>query len=42
MQKISYVSIMGNLIYAQVYTGLNIAYIIKILGKNLSNSGLDH
>lgn len=42
MQKILYVSIMGNLIYAQLCIGPNIAYIVKILGKNLSNSGLDH
>ncbi|RDX96737.1 hypothetical protein CR513_20574, partial [Mucuna pruriens] len=42
MQKISYPSTVRNLMYAQVCTHLDIAYITRMLGRYLSNSGLDN
>ena len=42
MQKIPYVSATGSLMYAQVCTRLNIAYIVGMLGRYLSNPGVDH
>lgn len=42
MQAISYSSIVGNLIYAQVFTQSDIAYVIGVLERYLSNSGLVH
>ena len=42
MQKISYASVVGSLMYAQVCTRLDIAYIIGILCRYLNNFGLDH
>ncbi|XP_075499310.1 secreted RxLR effector protein 161-like [Primulina tabacum] len=42
MQKIPYASAIGSLMYAQVCTHLDIAYIFGVLGKYLSNSGMDH
>ena len=42
MQKIPYASSVGSLMYAQVCTRLDIAYIVGMLGRYLSNPGLDH
>ncbi|KAL5548410.1 hypothetical protein UlMin_003641 [Ulmus minor] len=42
MQKIPYASAVGSLMYAQVCTCLDIAYIVGMLGRYLSNPGMDH
>uniref|UniRef100_A0A6N2L3B4 Fe2OG dioxygenase domain-containing protein n=1 Tax=Salix viminalis TaxID=40686 RepID=A0A6N2L3B4_SALVM len=42
IQKIPYASVVGSLMYAQVCTRPDIAYIIGILGRYLSNPGIDH
>ncbi|RVW39334.1 Retrovirus-related Pol polyprotein from transposon TNT 1-94 [Vitis vinifera] len=42
MQKIPYASAMGSLMYAQVCTCPDIAYILGMLGRYLSNPGMDH
>ena len=42
MQKIPYASVVGSLMYAQVYLRPDIAYITGMLGRYLSNPGLDH
>lgn len=42
MQKIPYASIVGSLMYAKVCTLPNIAYIVGVLGRYLSNPGMDH
>ena len=42
MQKIPYASAIGSLMYAQVCTGPDIAYIVGMLGRYLSNPGKDH
>jgi hypothetical protein len=42
MQNISYASVVGSIMYAQVCTRLDIAYITGMLGRYLSNPGLDH
>ena len=42
MQEIPYVSVVGSLMYAQVCTRPDIAYIVGVLGKYLSNLGMDH
>ena len=42
MQQIPYASAIGSLMYAQVCTRLDIAYIIGMLGEYLSNPGKDH
>ena len=42
MQNIPYASIMDSLIYAQVCTHPNIAYVVGVLGRYLSNPGLEH
>ena len=42
MQKIPYASAVGSLMYAQVCMRLDIAYIIGMLGRYLSNPGLDY
>jgi hypothetical protein len=42
MQNILYASVVGSIMYAQVCTRSDIAYIIGMLGKYLSNPGLDH
>ena len=42
MQKIPYASAVGSLMYAQVCTRPDIAYIVGMLGRYLSNPGLDH
>ena len=42
MQKIPYASAVGSLMYAQVCTRPDIAYIVGVLGRYLSNPGMDH
>ena len=42
MQQIPYVSAIGNLMYAQVCTRPDIAYIVSMLGRYISNPGKDH
>ncbi|RVX19739.1 Retrovirus-related Pol polyprotein from transposon TNT 1-94 [Vitis vinifera] len=42
MQKIRYASAVGSLMYAQVCTHSDIAYIVGMLGRYLSNPGMDH
>lgn len=42
MQKISYVSVVGSLMYAQVRTRMDIAFIVGMLGRYLSDPGMDH
>lgn len=42
MEKISYASTMRSLMYAQVCTCPNIAYIVEMLGKYLSNLSMVH
>ncbi|RVW94715.1 Retrovirus-related Pol polyprotein from transposon TNT 1-94 [Vitis vinifera] len=42
MQKIPYASAVGSLMYAQVCTRPDIAYIVGMLGRYLSNPGMDH
>jgi len=42
MRKIPYASAVGSLMYAQVCTRPNIAYIVWVLGRYLSNPGMDH
>ena len=42
MQKIPYASAVGSLMYAQVCMRPDIAYIVGMLGRYLSNPGLDH
>ena len=42
MQRIPYASAIGSLMYAQVCTRPNIAYIVGLLGRYLSNPGKDH
>jgi len=37
-----YVSVTGGLIYVQVYTHPNLTFIVGVLGKYLSNLGMDH
>ena len=42
MQKSLYASAVGSLMYAQVCTHPDIAYIVGVLGKYLSNPGIGH
>ena len=42
MQKIPYASIVGSLMYAKFCTRPDIAYIIGMLGRYLSNQGVEH
>ncbi|XP_068639301.1 secreted RxLR effector protein 161-like [Aristolochia californica] len=42
MKNIPYVSIVGSLMYVQVYTKLDIPYAVGMLGRYQSNSDLDH
>jgi len=42
MQKIPYASTIGSLMYAQVCMHPDIAYIVGVLGRYLSNPGIDH
>ena len=42
MKSIPYASAIGSLMYAQVCTRPDIAYIVGVLGRYLSNAGMDH
>nr|CAN83069.1 hypothetical protein VITISV_008960 [Vitis vinifera] len=42
MERFPYASAVGSLIYAQVCMCLDIAYIVGMLSKYLTNSGMDH
>ncbi|XP_062113630.1 secreted RxLR effector protein 161-like [Humulus lupulus] len=42
MQKIPYSSAIGSLMYCQVCTRPDIVYIIRMLGRYLSNLGMNH
>ena len=42
MEWFPYVSTVGSLMYAQVCTRPDIVYIVGMLGKYLSNLGMDH
>ena len=42
MQKIPYASAVGSLMYAQVCTRPDLAFIVGMLGRYLSNPGMDH
>ncbi|XP_047326735.1 secreted RxLR effector protein 161-like [Impatiens glandulifera] len=42
MQKIPYASAVESLMYAQVCTRPDLAYIVRMLGRYLSNRGMDH
>ena len=42
MQNIPYASVVGSLMYAQACTRPNIAYIVGMLRRYLSNPELDH
>ena len=42
MQKITYAVAVGSLMYAQVCTCPDIAYIVGMLGSDLSNPCMDH
>ena len=42
MKNISYASTVGSLMYAQVYTCPNIAYVVGMIGRYLSNLGMIH
>lgn len=42
MQKFPYASVVGSLMYAQVCTRPDIAFITGMLGRYLSNPGMDH
>jgi Reverse transcriptase (RNA-dependent DNA polymerase) len=42
MHQISYASLIGSLMYAQVCTRPNITYITGMLGRYLSNPGMNH
>ena len=42
MKNIPYTSTVGSLMYAQVYTRLNIAFVVRVLGRYSSNPSIDH
>jgi hypothetical protein len=42
MLKISYASVVGSLMYAQVCTHQDLAYIVGMLGRYLSDPDMDH
>ena len=42
MQKIPYVLAVGSFMYAQICTRLDIAYIVRMLGRYLNNLGMNH
>ena len=42
MERFSYASAVGSLMYAQVCTRPDIAYIVGMLSRYLSNLGMDH
>ena len=42
MKNIPYASVVGSLMYAQVYTRPDIAFFVGMLGRYQSNPGIDH
>ena len=42
MQRIPYASIVGSLMYTQVCTHPNIAFVVGVLGRYLSNPRIQH
>ena len=42
MDKIPYAYAVGSIMYAQVYTRPNIAYVVGLLGRYQSNPSIDH
>jgi len=42
MEKIAYASVVGSLMYVQVYTRPNITFVVNVLERYLSNRGLAH
>ena len=42
MKNISYASVVGSLMYAQVCTRPDIAFVVGMLGQYQSNSDIDH
>jgi hypothetical protein len=42
MKSISYTSAVGNLMYAQVCTRLNLAFVTEMLGRYQKNPGISH
>ena len=42
MKNISYASIVGSIMYVQIYTRPDIAFSISLLGRYQSNPGMDH
>ena len=42
MERFPYASTIGSFMYAQVCTHLDIEYIVRMLGRYLSNPGMDH
>nr|KYP54359.1 Retrovirus-related Pol polyprotein from transposon TNT 1-94 [Cajanus cajan] len=42
MKNIPYASTVGSLMYAQVCTRPNIAFVVRVLGRCQSNPGVDH
>ena len=42
MQKVPYASVVGSLMYAQICTHPNIAFIVGELSRYLSNPRMDH
>ena len=42
MKNILYASVVGSLIYAQVYTRLDIVFTMGMLGRCQSNPNMDH
>ena len=42
MKNIPYASIVGSIMYAQVCTRPDIAFVVRMLGRYQSNMGMDH
>ena len=42
MKNISYASVVGSLMYAQVCTRPNIAFVVRMLERYQSNPGINH
>jgi hypothetical protein len=42
MKNIPYASVVGSLMYAQVYTKPDITFVVRMLRRYQSNPGLDH
>ena len=42
MSKVPYASVVGSLMYAMVYTRLDIAHVIGVVSRFLANPGKEH